>query len=805
MPSDNNSGSPGGTAQSGRNSLILIWEKFLESLVERFSEKRLENRNRLILLLVTALLLTFLILPSHQFTSTTYKAGEIARADLRATQDYLIEDERLTAIKRSEAEAATPYVYTLNTVAAQGLVESFERLLILVRENVSPTFPDGKVLGQAYEILGIEITPEEWKTLVKFRDDQALVLEVARLSQKYYARWVVADSRLFAEDKTHGIVVIDSQTGQLVGAGSDALMIADLTELRKIRESIRLAGKSTEHDKAVISNLVARMVKPTLNLSRELTDERRKSAAAGVRPVLFQVKRGEMIVRLGEKISPEQALKLQKIRETRRITSKLTIGLGIFGLVTVLLYFPYRFACKNIRKFHPTNRDILLLSLATLLVFAVLKIGLIVSTAVGGGISGLVAADYYYLFPFALGPMLVRIILNSEVALVFSAITAPLMGLMFDNSFTVAIYALLSGVVGAHGVRQCKNRNTLYTAGLKVSVVNFMLAMAFQIYGENFLSLQTAYCGLFALMGGILNAAFASSTIPLVESLFNYTTDVKLLELANLNTPVLRQLMVRAPGTYHHSVLVGNMVEAAAESIHANPLLARVAAYYHDIGKISKPQYFVENQQGGENRHDKLTPSMSALILISHVKEGAELAREHRLGQPIIDMIRQSHGTALIKFFYGKAKEMAGADQAVEESDFRYPGPKPQTREAGLVLLADAVEAASRTLGEPTPARIQGMVQKIINNIFIDGQLDECELTLKNLHEIAKSFNQVLSGIYHHRIDYPEPAYKERDKAHARKKQHDDSSTQPSAALPGPLPGHTENGSEDLKRLGITR
>jgi putative nucleotidyltransferase with HDIG domain len=231
-----------------------------------------------------------------------------------------------------------------------------------------------------------------------------------------------------------------------------------------------------------------------------------------------------------------------------------------------------------------------------------------------------------------------------------------------------------------------------------------------------------------------------------------------------------------------------------------------VAAYYHDIGKISKPLYFIENQHGGENRHDKLSPSMSALILIAHVKEGAELAKEHRLGQPIIDMIRQSHGTALIKFFFGKAKELATPEQVVDERDFRYPGPKPQTREAGLVLLADAVEAASRTLGDATPARIQGMVQKIINNIFIDGQLDECELTLKNLHEIAKSFNQVLSGIYHHRIDYPEPAYKERDKGHVSKKQQsDDSSVQPPTPPPGKGEGGTSGGGDDLKRLGISR
>jgi putative nucleotidyltransferase with HDIG domain len=341
---------------------------------------------------------------------------------------------------------------------------------------------------------------------------------------------------------------------------------------------------------------------------------------------------------------------------------------------------------------------------------------------------------------------------------------------------------------------------------MKVSVVNMAMVFSFQIFNDSLFSMQTIYCVIFALAGGIINAVFVTGTIPLIENLFYYTTDIRLLEQANFNSPVLRELMVRAPGTYHHSVLVGNLVEAAAESIHANPLLARVAAYYHDIGKTSKPQYFIENAGQSENRHDRLAPSMSALILISHVKEGVELAKAHRLGQPIIDIIRQSHGTGLITYFYQKARNLAAQEgKTVDEREFRYPGPKPQTREAGLVLLADHVEAASRTLSDPTPARIQGMVQKIINNIFIDGQLDECELTLKNLHEIAKSFNQILVGIYHQRIDYPEPAFKEKERINGGKKPVEGSDNEP-AKTPSDRPEDAKkHGGDDIKRLGISR
>jgi putative nucleotidyltransferase with HDIG domain len=338
---------------------------------------------------------------------------------------------------------------------------------------------------------------------------------------------------------------------------------------------------------------------------------------------------------------------------------------------------------------------------------------------------------------------------------------------------------------------------------MKVSVVNVAMVLSFQILGEGFFSMQTLYCVFYALVGGVVNATLVTGIIPAVESLFQYSTDMKLLEFSNLNSPLLHNLMVRAPGTYHHSVLVGNLVEAAAEAIHANPLLAKVAAYYHDIGKVSKPLYFIENVKGGDNKHDKLSPSMSALILIAHVKEGGELAREHRLGSSIIDIIRQSHGTSLISFFYQKAKTQSSDPVSVKEQDFRYPGPKPQTREAGLVLLADAVEAASRTLADPTPARIQGLVQKIINNIFIDGQLDECELTLKNLHEIAKSFNRVLNGIYHHRIDYPEPAFKE--KSGGGRKLIENSDNEPSAASQDFDTTDQRGSGEGIKRLGSGR
>jgi putative nucleotidyltransferase with HDIG domain len=256
--------------------------------------------------------------------------------------------------------------------------------------------------------------------------------------------------------------------------------------------------------------------------------------------------------------------------------------------------------------------------------------------------------------------------------------------------------------------------------------------------------------------------------------------------------------MIQAPGTYHHSIIVGNMVEAAAEAIGANALLARVSTYYHDIGKIQKPLYFIENQMGYENKHEKLAPSMSSLILIAHVKDGVEMALQQKLEPPIVDIISQHHGTGLISFFYQKALDLKGGDASqVSMEDFRYPGPKPQTREAGLVLLADSIEAASRTLVDPTPARIQGLIQRIIQHAFSDGQLDECDLTLKDLSLISASFNKILNGIFHHRIEYPDANIKTEM---ARKKTNGDTDKQP--ADPDRPGRDSENQPADIKGLG---
>src|SRR5690606_19757299 len=319
------------------------------------------------------------------------------------------------------------------------------------------------------------------------------------------------------------------------------------------------------------------------------------------------------------------------------------------------------------------------------------------------------------------------------------------------------------GLAGVLSVRKVSDRSDLTRAGFVVGAVTFITMLALGLFRAERFLVTYSFLGL---VNGLISAIGTIGLFPYLESIFGITSSIRLLELSNPNQPLLRKLLMEAPGTYHHSMIVGNLAEAAAEAIGGDSLITRVGAQYHDIGKTKRPYFFIENQYGGENPHDKIAPSLSTLILTSHVKDGVDMAKQYRLPECVIDFIREHHGTTLARYFYHKAVENAKGEPC-DENDFRYPGPKPQTRESAVVLLADSVEAAVRTLRQPTPGRIEGLVRKIVKDHLADGQLDESNLTLRDLDKIADAFVKVLTGIYHKRIDYPESVLKEMEAKNA--------------------------------------
>ena len=391
--------------------------------------------------------------------------------------------------------------------------------------------------------------------------------------------------------------------------------------------------------------------------------------------------------------------------------------------------------------------------------------------------------------------MVTCLFLGFDIAVFFTIILFLLTSL---SSFEVFVFFFLSSVTAAYWIKERQDRTNFIIAGFKLAAFNVVLALSLGFYSlaqPDVIILAKEM--ILAFCGGLFSATFTIGFTPLIEILFNYSTDSKLLEFSNLDRPLIKKLMIEAPGTYNHSIIVATLAEAAASAIDASSLKAKVMGYYHDIGKLDKKLYFIENQADGKNRHDKLSPSMSALILIGHVKKGVELAKKYKLGNEIIEGIIQHHGTSLIKYFYQKS--LKSGNDTVKEEDFRYPGPKPQTREAGIVMLADVVEAAVRALERPTPARIQGRVKELINDIFADGQLEECELTLKDLHQIAKSFNNILTSIYHSRIEYTDKSQEKKKEKNGPSKDSDRQSAKKENTN-----GHNPpKDKTNLKRLGL--
>jgi putative nucleotidyltransferase with HDIG domain len=797
-------------SRKGRRSFVLH-----PSLQDFFSD----HQQRYLLMVVLALVLTVIIIPKGGFVPGYYSPGDIASRNIKAPRDLLIPDQPLTEEKRQAAAQAILPLYDFDPRTAVELTERLTALLIQAGAVQEKSPAEGGPTKDNDHALLADLSSDQLTLMERLAARPGIDVRLQLLVEPIMARLTVGNRQVFESGWGGGIVVRDlvSQTDKTLQDSTQVIGIGDAHDLLAARLQQSSDWSGAERD--LLLDLVKSLMRPNLTFNQSVTEELRSQAREQVKPVLFQVKKGEMVVREGERVNEDQIRKLKALRGISGGHRGLLNGVGLLIGILLLLFVGHRYAKRNISKYRPNTRDLLFLVMVFVGLFILVKLAIFICSAMETAFPYIDSTSYYYAFPFAVGAMLVRTVLNSEVALIFSLIFAALLGFMFGNNLFITLYALIGSLTAAHFVRHCLVRSTLYQAGLQLSLVNALLVLSIHLMAGHGLNSQLLYKAGFGLAGGFFCAVLVTGLVPLAESLFKYTTDIKLLELANMNTPALRELMIQAPGTYHHSIIVGNLAEAAAETISANPLMARVAAYYHDIGKVRKPLYFVENIGAQENRHDKLSPSMSALILMSHVKDGVDAARASKLGETLVDIIRQHHGTALIKFFYDKAKNQTGSGtQQVDECDYRYPGPKPQTREAALIMLADAVEAASRTLTDPTPARIQGMVQKIINNIFIDGQLDECELTLKDLHNIAKSFNRILSGIFHHRIDYPEPVHKERDKEPGKepvkketvkkdqsKRKSSDDSTGESAKESKDRGSEPKKGSaEDLKRLGMS-
>jgi putative nucleotidyltransferase with HDIG domain len=803
-------------------------EKGKEALSNYFDAS---NRMRWGILAAVTVIFTILLYPNLVITKHQYSLGDIAERDIKAPKDFFVEDEAATEKKQQQAmaEVLTVYDYDsdLDEEIGQNVVQAFaEMRKIIEAENVltnmdqaSPIELEETIIEdnklslhdqlwakrkQFENQLGFRVSQGAFRALEKEAFSKDIPITINKTLSVILKNGVVTNKEILLKEMDKGIVLRDVNTQEERGVGN----LKKFYGLDQAKARAQIIGqpflKDTEYAlRNLIINLVQDLVQPNITLNKNETQERKKNAAEEIKPVLHKIKAGEMLLREGERVTEVQLLKLKTLEVQTKTEQVLLSSLGAAMIMLCLLITTYILHLN--RQVHPAsnhNKKLLLIASVTLTFIVIAVVSSSFSELLTRNSSFPISElSVYFGVPLASAAMILCLFLGLSLAIPLSVVMAICFAVIFQNSFEVLIYFLINSTMAAYWIRDCRERKVFIKAGAKIGLLNIVLATAIDFYMGEFSGGRLLWDWAFAFLGGIAAGIVTAGIVPLIEMVFDYTTDITLLELANLDRPILRRLMIEAPGTYHHSMVVGTLVEAAASEIGANPLLARVCGYYHDIGKIKKPLYFVENQRG-KNKHDKLAPSMSSLILIAHVKEGVEIAKQNKLGNVIIDTIKQHHGTSLIKFFYEKAKQRRGED-SVNIDDFRYPGPKPQTREAGLVMLADVVEAASRTLENPTPSRIQGLVQNLINKIFSDGQLDSCELTLKDLHNIAKSFNKILTGIHHHRIEYPEQRTAVNGNGKGKTKNGSPDRQQAKQAQNSPEESTTD-GPGHLRRLGLS-
>ena len=698
------------------------------------------------------------------------REGEIAGRDYVAPADVLIPDEETTEEKQARARAGVPPVYDLDTAAGDRLERQVAALFAAGRQldsrsgEVSP----GDLTVALSRASGLRVSRTQAAALSQQSFAEDLEDRVRTLAARALRRGVVEGKSRLLENQGRGVTLRNLQAD----TERRHLDLYDhLDYPGEVREFLETEAEDwrdlSPAQRQEVVELVLANLPANLSSNRSETLARQETAAAAVAPVFKQIRKGQVIVRQGDQIGPAEARMIAEATGRNRIAGRLMPLIGTLGLLALSALVLWPALGRERVADHSRNRlygEVLLLLLVSILGA---KFTFLVSSALAQSFEAAPFdsfRSYAYGVPFAGLALLAALLFGRTVASLLAFLFAVLVSrLAGPDALWVTLYAAVGslGAIYAVDAYQIKQRLTLARIGLLVGGLNVLTVLILTALGSGAGAdpLQVAFDVLCAFVGGLLVGAVGSFSVPILESSLGITTDIKLIELANSNLPLLRRLAFEAPGTFQHSLMVANLAKEGCDAIEADSILAYTGGLYHDVGKMLRPEYFVENQRPGQNLHDKLAPSMSALIIISHVKDGLDLAAEHRLPKPVRDAIAQHHGTRLVSYFYQRAqdqaKEQAERKDDVTEEKYRYPGPKPQNKVMGVLMLADGVEAASRTLAEPTDLKIRTLVRKIVSDCLDDGQLDESDLTLSDIKQVSRAFIHVLTTIFHHRIDYP--------------------------------------------------
>lgn len=675
--------------------------------------------------------------------------GEISNQNVVSTIDFSFKDGAKTGLAVTAAVSRQPFAYLSNHNLLKKKIDSLSEFLKLVGEGKAPDRD-----SENFSCFSL-ISPEQISRL-SAADPADLERITAALLEKVYQRGILPPEvkKTLTNAGQQEIILVDERNGE-----EKLRTISSLLTPAQARSIIEQSARDLYPGRRPIQEASAALLGGLLEANLEFdgakTEALKNQARKKVAPVMTEVSKGERIIRQGEIVKPGHIEKLRAYQEElfklRPPISRLYYLLGTALLVLLLLLISVYFLERYHRSIIRSNSTLLLLSAIVVMVLVLARL----LHHLFWYSSPSMLEFIRYISPVAVGSILICLLLGARVAVFITLILSLLTAMILSHNLGYLLVSVVGGLAGIFSIGGARKRIELLRAGSVVAGVSFLAVLGLG-------ALEGLNIGVYLKQGtgsalGAIGSVFvALVALGILESSFRISSDIGLLELSDLNHPLLRRMMIRAPGTYHHSLMVATLAEGAAEEVGGNPLLARVGAYFHDIGKIVKPEYFSENEPPGRSRHDKLIPSMSSLILISHIKEGVNLARQHRLDRRIVGIIQQHHGTSLISYFYDRAERSRQMKFDVMEKDYRYPGPLPSSPEAAIVMMADAVEAASVSLERPTPSHLESMVQAIIQERFLDSQLDESGLTLNHIKKIRETFLRLLSARFHARVKYPE-------------------------------------------------
>ncbi|WP_195510253.1 HD family phosphohydrolase [Clostridium tyrobutyricum] len=681
-----------------------------------------EKQNRIIIFIVSFILIYAVLLTGLTTKRYNLKLGEIAKVDIKAPRE--VKDDLSTQDRVNQVLDSVPIQYNKKPEVKTETIDKINKFFSTVNSIIIDSQTDEKQKQQKIKSAAdISLSDNDY-------------LKLARMSKSDM-------------DELHNFLIESMSDLYDNNNISDNSQKDNEEDIKKAQEDIIIKVGNSNLSKSIRDlaiNIAYTQISPNFFYDKDKTQELKIETAKKVPPVM--IKKDQIIVKEGEPVTKYQigVLKdLGLLNDGSYFKWYIYISLAVLVVLILALQWIYlNIYSKSIYK------DFNIFVMINILSF----LGILFARSLG------IISPFF--IPLAFIPMIFSILVNSKTSLVINILNCVLISTAVEFNIEITILAMVNVIIGSIILRKLQQRNDILYATICIAVINIVLTVSMGFLLTNNV-VDVAEKAIFTGIGSIISGILVIGFLPVFESSFNIVTTIKLLELSNPNNPLLKRLLMEAPGTYHHSILVGNLAEVATEEVGGNALFSRVAAYYHDIGKIKRPYFFKENQLGNDNPHDKITSALSAVIIISHVKDGVEMAKEYKLPKVIIDVIEQHHGTSLVKYFYVTMKNSSKSPEDVKEEDFRYPGPIPETKEAGIIMLADGVEAAVRSINEPNKDNIESMINDIINDRLSSGQLDNCDLTLRDITKIKAAFIKVLLGIYHHRIEYPKDKWADKN------------------------------------------